>query len=84
MQGKWPDQTLDQGFGLPEVLIARSAPRVCLARGPGKTRTLMPVWDSSGEYRLNADRRLTASRVQRSFWPDHHRRGEGPTERDTS
>jgi hypothetical protein len=21
-QGKWPDQTLDQAFGLPEVLVA--------------------------------------------------------------
>src|SRR5262249_5961687 len=34
-QGKWPDQTLDQAFGLPEVLVAVT-PRVCLARGPGK------------------------------------------------
>src|SRR5262249_23034380 len=34
-QGKWPDQTLDQAFGLPEVLVA-VASRVCLARGPGK------------------------------------------------
>jgi hypothetical protein len=32
MQGKWPDQTLDQAFGLPEGLT----PRGCLARGPGK------------------------------------------------
>src|SRR5262249_24735397 len=47
-QGKWPDQTLDQAFGLPEVLVAVSASRLSCKRA-GKTRTLMPVWDSSGE-----------------------------------
>jgi hypothetical protein len=30
-QGKWPDQTLDQAFGLPEVLVAVT-PRVCQIR----------------------------------------------------
>jgi hypothetical protein len=52
MPGKWPDQTLDQAFGLPEVLVAVSTSRLSCKRD-GKTRTLMPVWDSSGESRLN-------------------------------
>src|SRR6516162_11594841 len=30
----------------------RSAPRVWSCKRAGKTRTLMPVWDSSGEYRV--------------------------------
>jgi len=50
-QGKWPDQTLDQAFGLPEVLVAVSTSRLSCKRA-GKTRTLMPVWDPSGESRL--------------------------------
>src|SRR6516164_9490641 len=50
--GKMPDQTLDQAFRLPEVLVAVSASRLSCKRA-GKTRTLMPVWDSSGESRLN-------------------------------
>src|SRR5215469_11866053 len=50
-QGKWPDQTLDQAFGLPEVLVAISTSRLSCKRA-GKTRTLMPVWDSSGESQL--------------------------------
>src|SRR6266516_7224872 len=50
-QGKGPDQTLDQAFGLPEVLVAVSTSRLSCKRA-GKTRTLMPVWDSSGESRL--------------------------------
>src|SRR5262245_5356901 len=50
-QGKWPDQTLDQAFGLPEVLVAVSTSRLSCKRVE-KTRTLMPVWDSSGESRL--------------------------------
>jgi hypothetical protein len=45
------DQTLDQAFGLPEVLVAVSTPRLSCKRA-GKTRTLMPVWDSSGESRF--------------------------------
>jgi hypothetical protein len=48
MQVKWPDQTLDQAFGLPEVLVAVSTSRLSCKRA-GETRTLMPVWDSSGE-----------------------------------
>src|SRR5260370_18268944 len=51
-QGKWPDQTLDQAFGLAEVVVAVSTSRLSCKRA-GKTRTLMPVWDSSGESRLN-------------------------------
>src|SRR5262245_53752199 len=50
-QGKWPDQTLGQAFGLPEVLVAVSTSRLSCKRA-GKTRTLMPVWDSSGESRI--------------------------------
>src|SRR5262249_58938425 len=50
-QGKWPDQTLDQACGLPEVLVAVSTSRLSCKRA-GKTRTLMTVWDSSGESRL--------------------------------
>src|SRR5260370_12873610 len=52
-QGKWPGQTLDQAFGLPEVLVAVSTSRLSCKRA-GKARTLMPVWDSSGESRLKA------------------------------
>src|SRR4029453_17736783 len=50
-QGKWPDQPLDQAFGLREVLVAVSTSRLSCKRA-GKTRTLMPVWDSSGESRI--------------------------------
>src|SRR6516162_8306140 len=31
-QGKWPDQTLDQAFGLPEVLVAVSTSRLSCER----------------------------------------------------
>src|SRR5262245_65948849 len=31
-QGKWPDQTLDQALGLPEVLVAVSTSRVSCKR----------------------------------------------------
>src|SRR5262245_53997094 len=54
-EGKWPDQTRDQAFGLPEVLVAVSTSRLSCKRA-GKTRTLMPVWDSSGESRLTRAR----------------------------
>src|SRR5262249_15735884 len=50
-QGKWPDQAVDEGLGLPEVLVAVSTSRLSCKRA-GKTRTLMPVWDSSGESRI--------------------------------
>src|SRR5262249_47188411 len=50
-QGKWPDQTLDQALGLPEVLVAVGTSRLSCKRA-GKTRTLMPLWDSSGESRI--------------------------------
>src|SRR5262245_31505123 len=52
-QGKWPDQTLEQAFRLSEVLVAVSTSRLSCKRA-GKTRTLMPVWDSSGESRFDA------------------------------
>ena len=51
MPGKWPDQTLDQAFGLSEMLVAVSTSRLSSKRA-GKTRTLMTVWGSSGESRL--------------------------------
>src|SRR5262249_36476777 len=38
-QEKWPDQTLDQALGLPEVLVAVSSLRLSCKRA-GKTRTL--------------------------------------------
>src|SRR6266436_525625 len=50
-QGKWPDQTLEQAFGLPEVLVTVSTSRLSCKRA-AKTRTVMPVWDSSGESRI--------------------------------
>src|SRR5256885_14945636 len=57
---KWPDQTLDQAFGLPEVLVAVGTSRLSCKRA-GKTRTLMPVWDSSGESRSLRHPRLFLS-----------------------
>src|SRR5215813_291206 len=62
-QGKWPDQTLDQAFGLPEVLVAVSTSRLSCKRA-GKTRTLMSVWDSSGESRFNEQNDLIGNSVQ--------------------
>jgi hypothetical protein len=63
-QGKWPDQTLDQALGLPEVLVAVSTSRLSCKRA-GKTRTLMPVWDASGESRFKtADRLLKAAKAK--------------------
>src|SRR5262245_17066399 len=53
-QGKWPDQTLDQAFGLHEVLVAVSTSHLFCKRA-GKPRTLMPVWDSSGESRISGE-----------------------------
>src|SRR6516165_4011490 len=60
-QGKWPDQTLDQAFGLPEVLVAVSTSRLSCKRA-GKTRTLMPV----GIHLETLGLRLSAPRMQRS------------------
>src|SRR5215831_3131893 len=51
-QGKWPDQTFDQAFGLPEVVVAGQH-LASVLQEDGKTRTLMPVWHSSGESRLS-------------------------------
>src|ERR1700738_1682083 len=44
-QGKWPDQTLEQAFGLSEVLVAVSTSRLSCKRA-GKPRKLMPAWAS--------------------------------------
>src|SRR5262249_455358 len=65
-QGKWPDQTLDQAFGLPEVLVAVSTSRLSCKRA-GKTRTLMPVWDPSGESRINCSITGLALALQLAF-----------------
>src|SRR5262249_30570088 len=46
---EWPDQTFDQAFGLPEVLVAVSTRLSC--KRAAKTRTLAPVWDSSADSR---------------------------------
>src|SRR5262249_14756687 len=62
-QGKWPDRTLDQAFGLPEVLVAVSTSRLSCKRAR-KTRTLMPVWDSSGEYRIRSWRGRIGNRLR--------------------
>jgi hypothetical protein len=48
MPGKMARSDPDQVLGLPEVLVAVSTSRLSCKRA-GKTRTLMPVWDSSGE-----------------------------------
>src|SRR5215813_6269382 len=73
-QGKWPDQTLDQAFGLSEVLVAVSTSRLSCKRA-GKTRTLMPVWDSSGESRfysacLNKQHRAVSHSIPRAPTPE--------------
>src|SRR6516165_3336285 len=75
-QGKWPDQTLDQAFGLPELLVAVSTSRLSCKRA-GKTRTLMPVWDSSGESRPKRCRTPLHDRTQpgmrfRRYFPHPH------------
>src|SRR5262249_29620816 len=62
-QGKWSDQTFEQAFGLPEVLVAVCTSRLS-CKSAGKTRTLMPVWDSSGESRLEATDGRTAPRCR--------------------
>jgi hypothetical protein len=66
MQGKWPDQTLGQAFGLPEVLVAVSTSRLSCKRAE-ETRTLMPVWDSSGESRLRRLVYIDPSEVKNGF-----------------
>src|SRR2546430_5111994 len=49
MPGKMARSDPRPAFGLPEVLVAVSTSRLSCKRA-GKTRTLMPVWDSSGEF----------------------------------
>jgi len=69
MPGKMARSDPDQAFGLPEVLVAVSTSRLSCKRA-GKTRTLMPVWDSSGESRLIPTGERSASRkaeVARGF-----------------
>ena len=69
MSGKMARSDLDQAFGLPEVLVAVSTSRLPCKRA-GKTRTLMPVWDSSGESRLRDGRAAIDGFVHRmsSVW----------------
>src|SRR5262249_39927454 len=51
MPGKMARSDPRPSVGLPEVLVAVSTSRLSCKRA-GKTRTLMPVWDSSRESRL--------------------------------
>src|SRR6478672_6702428 len=53
MPGKMASSDPRPAFGYPEVLVAVSTSRLSCKRA-GKTRTLMPVGDSSGESRLEA------------------------------
>src|SRR2546430_130646 len=46
-QGKWPDQTLDQAFGLPEVLVAVSTSRLSCKRA-GKNARIHVEHDAAG------------------------------------
>jgi hypothetical protein len=75
-QGKWPDQTLDQAFGLPEVLVAVSTSRLSCKRA-GKTRTVMPVWDSSGESRIGTMVQLDRPRGREGGYPPKNRTPPG-------
>src|SRR5215510_11457155 len=43
-------RSIDQAFGLPEVHVTQHLASVL--QEDRETRTLMPVWDSSGESRL--------------------------------
>jgi hypothetical protein len=51
MPGKMARSDPRPAFGLPEVMVAVSTSRLSCKRA-GKTRTLMPAGDSSGESRL--------------------------------
>ena len=66
MLGKMARSDPDQALGLPEVLVAVSTSRLSCKRA-GKTRTLMPVWDSSGESQVESyDQSLGGSTKSRS------------------
>jgi hypothetical protein len=69
MPGKMARSDLDQAFGLPEVLVAVSTSRLSCKRA-GKTRTLMPVWDSAGEFsaKTRSGLRALAFRADPSLW----------------
>jgi len=62
MPGKMARSEPRPSVRLPEVLIAVSTSRLSCKRA-GKTRTLMPVWDSSGESRFLSWSLLPASLV---------------------
>jgi len=62
MPGKMARSDPRPAFGLPEVLVAVSTSRLSCKRA-GKTRTLMPVWDSSGESRIEIGGAAIASRM---------------------
>src|SRR5438309_12111304 len=53
-QGKWPDQTLDQAFGLPEVLVAVSTSRLSCKRA-GKTRNSLKESPEQFGARMHRD-----------------------------
>jgi hypothetical protein len=62
MPGKMARSEPRPSVRLPEVLIAVSTSRLSCKRA-GKTRTLMPVWDSSGESRLKGRDWLGSLRI---------------------
>ena len=53
MPGKMARSDPRPSVRVTEVLVAVSTSRLPCKKA-GKTRTLMPVWDSSGESRLNS------------------------------
>src|SRR5215831_13572620 len=67
-QGKWPDQTLDQAFGLPRCW-QRSAPRVCLARGPGNAN-IDAGWGFIWRISANGALWLYSRGVNEAFFAD--------------
>jgi len=64
MPGKMARSDPRPSVGGPEVLVAVSTSRLSCKRA-GETRTLMPVWDSSGESRLIPTGERSASRKRK-------------------
>jgi hypothetical protein len=66
MPGKMARSDPDQALELPEVLVAVGTTRLSCKRA-GKTRTLMPVWDPSGESQIrSANPRATGRKRHQS------------------
>src|SRR6516164_11500573 len=74
-QGKWPDQTLDQAFGLPEVLAAVSTSRLSCKRA-GKTRTLGLHLENLGIRSCIFNSPMTFCAKMRILNPAHSREHE--------